>query len=98
MPEKCKSQHPRARRGLLFRRRKEHILQKIIIIFVVVACMLALSPLSADACTAFRLKAKDGSIIVGRSMEFVVDLRVGLQASIDRDYCENHNLLLYRQW
>jgi penicillin V acylase-like amidase (Ntn superfamily) len=73
-------------------------MQKIKIIFVVVACMLALSPLSADACTAFRLKAKDGSILVGRSMAFAVDLRVGLQASVDKDSYENHNLLLYRQW
>ena len=50
-------------------------MQKIIMIFVAVACLFVLSPFSADSCTVFRLKANDGSIIVGRSMEFAVDLK-----------------------
>jgi choloylglycine hydrolase len=37
--------------------------------------MFLLSPLLADSCTVFRLKADDGTIIVGRSMEFAVDLK-----------------------
>ena len=50
-------------------------MRKIIMIFVAVAYLFVLSPLSADSCTVFRLKANDGSIIVGRSMEFAVDLK-----------------------
>ena len=50
-------------------------MQKIIMIFVAVAYLFVLSPLSADSCTVFRLKANDGSIIVGRSMEFAFDLK-----------------------
>lgn len=48
---------------------------KKIISFVIVACVLALSPLSANSCTVFRLKANDGSIVIGRSMEFALDLK-----------------------
>jgi choloylglycine hydrolase len=44
-------------------------------ILVYIACLFVLSASSADSCTVFRLKAKDGSIIVGRSMEFAVDLK-----------------------
>ncbi|MBW2559094.1 MAG: choloylglycine hydrolase family protein [Deltaproteobacteria bacterium] len=50
-------------------------MRKIIMIFVAVACLFVLSPLPADSCTVFRLKAADGSIIVGRSMEFAIDLK-----------------------
>ena len=39
------------------------------------ACLFVLSASSVDSCTVFRLKANDGSIIVGRSMEFAVDLK-----------------------
>ncbi len=48
---------------------------KKIIFFVTVTYLFVLSPLSADSCTVFRLKANDGSIIVGRSMEFAVDMK-----------------------
>jgi choloylglycine hydrolase len=50
-------------------------MQKIIMIFVSVTCLLVLFPFSADSCTVFRLKANDGSIITGRSMEFAVNLK-----------------------
>lgn len=50
-------------------------MQKIMMIFVVLSCLLAMSPLYADSCTVFRLKADDGSVIVGRSMEFAVDMK-----------------------
>lgn len=39
------------------------------------AGFLALFPPEADSCTAFRLQAGDGSILVGRSMEFAVDMK-----------------------
>ena len=45
-----------------------------IVINVIVGCLFLLSPLSADSCTVFRLMANDGSTIIGRSMEFSVDL------------------------
>ena len=48
---------------------------KKIMIVVFIACLFALSSSYTDACTVFRLKANDGSIIVGRSMEFAVDLK-----------------------
>ena len=48
---------------------------KKIIFFVTVTYLFVLSPLSADSCTVFQLKANDGSIIVGRSMEFAVDMK-----------------------
>jgi choloylglycine hydrolase len=50
-------------------------MQKIMMIFVSVAYLCVLSPSFADSCTVFRLKASDGSIVVGRSMEFAVDLK-----------------------
>ena len=50
-------------------------MRKIIVMFFSVLCMFSLVPWPADSCTAFRLKANDGSIIVGRSMEFAVDLK-----------------------
>jgi choloylglycine hydrolase len=50
-------------------------MRKIIMIFVTAACLFALFPSSADSCTVFRLNANDGSIIVGRSMEFALDLK-----------------------
>jgi choloylglycine hydrolase len=48
---------------------------KKIMIIISVACLFVLSASSADSCTVFRLKANDGSIVVGRSMEFAVDLK-----------------------
>jgi choloylglycine hydrolase len=44
-------------------------------ILVAVACLVVLCPWSAESCTVFRLQASDGSIVVGRSMEFAVDLK-----------------------
>lgn len=55
-------------------RQKEHTMKKMTTV-VLVACLLVLSASFADTCTVFRLTAKDGSIIVGRSMEFAVDLK-----------------------
>jgi choloylglycine hydrolase len=50
-------------------------MRKIAMILVTVTCLFILSPSFAGACTVFRLKAGDGSIVVGRSMEFAVDLK-----------------------
>lgn len=56
-------------------KRKEHTMKKTTIIFAVIFFLLLFSRLPADCCTVFRLKADDGSIIVGRSMEFAIDLK-----------------------
>jgi len=47
-------------------------MQKIVMILVAVSCFLAVSSLPADPCTVFRLKAGDGSIILGRLIEFAL--------------------------
>lgn len=44
-------------------------------ILVTVICLVILSLPPANSCTVFRLKAGDGSLIVGRSMEFLFDLK-----------------------
>ncbi len=45
-------------------------------LLVSAACaMLILSNISADACTAIRLTAKDGGVVVGRTMEFGIDVQ-----------------------
>ena len=36
---------------------------------------------SSQACTDFRLKAQDGTIVIGRSMEFAVDMHSNLMSS-----------------
>jgi choloylglycine hydrolase len=41
-------------------------------------CTLLVAAQSSDACTVFRLKASDGSMIVARSMEFGIDLHYDL--------------------
>ena len=48
---------------------------KKIMMVVFAASLFVLSASFADSCTVFRLKANDGSIVVGRSMEFAVDLK-----------------------
>lgn len=48
--------------------------RKYILIWVVVVFFLVLGFNIAFACTDFQVKAKDGSIIIGRSMEFPIDL------------------------
>ncbi|MBN2224536.1 MAG: choloylglycine hydrolase family protein [Deltaproteobacteria bacterium] len=45
------------------------------ILVVAILCLFLSSPLPAYSCTVFRLKATDGTIIVGRSMEFALDLK-----------------------
>jgi choloylglycine hydrolase len=40
--------------------------------------LIAISFIDASACTIFRLKAKDGSIMISRSMEFGADLKYDL--------------------
>ena len=52
----------------------ENTMKKIMIV-VFAAFLFVLSGTFADSCTVFRLKANDGSIVVGRSMEFAVDLK-----------------------
>lgn len=52
----------------------ENTMKKMTIV-VFAAFLFVLSGTFADACTVFRLKANDGSIVVGRSMEFAVDLK-----------------------
>lgn len=44
--------------------------QALLILFV----LALVAPQKTDACTVFRLQAKDGSILITRSMEFAVDL------------------------
>lgn len=45
------------------------------VLMVVVLALLLGSPPAADPCTVFGLKAGDGSVVVGRSMEFALDLK-----------------------
>jgi choloylglycine hydrolase len=47
---------------------------KRIVVFATVTCFLALFS-AAHACMVFRLKAGDGTVITGRSMEFIADLK-----------------------
>ena len=42
---------------------------------ITILCWVGWSPFPAESCTVFRLKAGDGTIMVGRSMEFAVDLK-----------------------
>ncbi len=48
-------------------------MKKALIIFILAA--LSIMPRTTFACSDFQLKAKDGSIVIGRSMEFPVDLK-----------------------
>jgi len=48
------------------------MLKKIIFSAIVILCAALLS--SAHACTDFQVKAKDGSVIIGRSMEFAMGM------------------------
>lgn len=50
-------------------------MQRSMFFVVVVLSLLIGPPPSADACTVFGLKAGDGSVLVGRSMEFAIDLK-----------------------
>lgn len=48
------------------------------------ACLIAAMTMSAQhaiACTDFRLTAKDGSVLISRSMEFAVDMQSNLRTS-----------------
>lgn len=47
-------------------------LKTSLVIVPLIVCLLA--PLAA-ACSDFRVKAKDGAVVIGRSMEFPVDLK-----------------------
>lgn len=51
------------------------MVRRIVTMAAVVACLWGSLPSPSDGCTAFRLTAGDGSIVVGRSMEFALDLR-----------------------
>lgn len=50
-------------------------MRKKIGMFITILCLFGLYSFPADSCTVFRLKADDGTIMVGRSMEFAVDLK-----------------------
>ena len=50
-------------------------MRKMGVVLVTILCLVLSSSLPADSCTVFRLKADDGTIIVGRSMEFAVDMK-----------------------
>ncbi len=50
-------------------------MQRIMVMLIGGLFLLGLSPLPADSCTVFRLKAGDGSMIIGRSLEFGVDMK-----------------------
>jgi len=50
-------------------------MKKSIILFLVAFGIFGLTPNFSNSCTIFRLKAKDGSLMVTRSMEFGVDLK-----------------------
>lgn len=56
------------------------ILQKLITrAFFVLALILCTGWLSVKACTDFRLTAKDGTVLITRSMEFAVDMKANLR-------------------
>jgi len=63
-----------ALRLILFLDERSYTMKKIIIV-VSLVCLFVFTAVSAFSCTVFRLKANDGSIMVGRSMEFAVDLK-----------------------
>lgn len=50
-------------------------MRKMKMMVFTILCLTLLAPWSAESCTVFRLKANDGSIMIGRSMEFAVDLK-----------------------
>ncbi len=48
------------------------------ILLIVTVVFVVMVEHMADACMVFRLKAEDGTVITGRSMEFVADLKFDL--------------------
>lgn len=50
-------------------------MRKLIVVLIAILGLAGGPPFPAEACTVFRLQAGDGTIIVGRSMEFAVDLK-----------------------
>ncbi len=50
-------------------------MKRLLTMVLALALVSAALPTPAEACTVFRLKAGDGSLVVGRSMEFAVDLK-----------------------
>src|SRR5690349_17346084 len=49
------------------------------LIGIVVAALLSIN--SSFACTDFRLTAKDGTVLITRSMEYALDLKSNLRSS-----------------
>ena len=49
-----------------------------LLVSVAVCCFLISSMLEAKACMVFRIKAKDGTMIIGRTMEFGLDVKSNL--------------------
>jgi choloylglycine hydrolase len=48
------------------------MLKRIIVSAIVISCLALIG--TAQACTDFQLKAKDGSVVIGRSMEFALGM------------------------
>ncbi|MBU2234687.1 MAG: linear amide C-N hydrolase [Proteobacteria bacterium] len=46
--------------------------KRIVVSATVISCLALFS--AAHACTDFQVKAKDGSVIIGRSMEFAMGM------------------------
>ncbi len=63
-------------------------MRKDILLAFVFLFVFALTAIPANACSIFRLQADDGTIIVGRSMEFAADLQYDF-IIIPRDYSVN---------
>jgi choloylglycine hydrolase len=50
-------------------------------LFTIISAAVSVSPLCAQACTDFKLTAKDGTVLITRSMEFGADLQSNLRSS-----------------
>jgi choloylglycine hydrolase len=50
-------------------------MRKTMGLIIIILFLFGLSPNPGDSCTVFRLKSDDGTIMIGRSMEFAVDLK-----------------------
>jgi len=60
-------------------------MKKSLILLSAILCILSMQSNFSNACTIFRLKAKDGSLMVTRSMEFGVDLKYDIVV-VPRNY------------
>ncbi len=53
-------------------------MKRVFLYLLVLSWLFILTGLPAESCTVFRLTAGDGSIVLGRSMEFALDLKYDL--------------------